>query len=55
MLGPPIQNKACCSLCSYGDHLVFTVTKNTQLTLFEDALYHYMRADGLEPYMEGSK
>lgn len=55
VLGPPIQNKACCSLCSYGDHLVFTVTKNTQLTLFEDALYHYMRADGLEPYMEGSK
>ena len=55
VLGPPIQNRACCSLCSFGDRAVFTVTKNTQLTLFEDALYRYFCENGLEPYVEGSR
>ncbi len=54
VLGPPISNKAGCSLCSYGDKAVFTVTKNTPVTLLEDALYRLLAQDGLEPYMEGS-
>lgn len=54
VLGPPITNRACCALCSYGDHLMLTVTKNTQVTSFEDALYRLLAEDGLAPYMEGS-
>ena len=33
---------------------VLTVTKNTHLTLFEDALYRYLCQLGLTPFMEGS-
>ncbi|MEG0742624.1 MAG: hypothetical protein RR521_10365 [Clostridia bacterium] len=55
VLGPPIQNRACCSLCSFGDHAVFTVVKNTTLPLFEDALYRHLMENGLEPYMEGTE
>ncbi len=55
VLGPPIQNRACCSLCSFGDRAVLTVTKNTQLTLFEDSLYRHFQENGLTPYMEGSR
>ncbi|MEG0048610.1 MAG: hypothetical protein RR865_05560 [Clostridia bacterium] len=54
VLGAPIQNRACCSLCSFGDCAVFTVTKNTQLTLFEDSLYQRFCELGLEPMVEGS-
>ncbi len=54
VLGPPVENRAICSACSYGDKTVLTVVKNTRLTLFEDALYHHLRQAGLEPYMEGS-
>jgi hypothetical protein len=54
VLGAPITNRACCALCSYGDMAVLSVTKNTPLTLFEDALYRILREDGLEPIMEGS-
>ena len=55
VLGPPIQNRACCSMCSFGDRAVLTVTKNTTLTLFEDALYTHLVQNGLEPYMEGTQ
>ena len=55
VLGSPIQNRACCSMCSFGDRAVFTVTKNTALTLFEDSLYRRFVENGLQPYMEGTK
>jgi len=54
VLGPPITNRVACALCSYEDHAVFTVTKNTQTPTFENALYHLLAKDGLTPYMEGS-
>ena len=54
VLGPPISNRAVCALCSYEDHAVFTVTKNTQLPTFENALYRLLTEDGFAPYMEGS-
>ncbi|MEG2187155.1 MAG: hypothetical protein RR085_07505 [Clostridia bacterium] len=55
MLGPPISNKAVFSLCSYGEHAVLTITKNTRLPDVEEALYRVLCDDGLEPYVEGSK
>lgn len=55
VLGPPILNRACCSLCSFGDRAVFTVVKNTALTAFEDSLYRHFCENGLTPYMEGSE
>lgn len=54
VLGAPVANRACCSLCSYGDRAVLTVTKNTPITLFEDTLYRLLCADGFDLYMEGS-
>ncbi len=54
VLGPPITNKASCAICSFGDRLVFTVTKNTAVTTLEDALYRLLKEDGFEPFMEGS-
>lgn len=54
VLGPPVENRAALSVCSYGDTTVLTVTKNTYLTLFEDALYQYLCNEGLNPYVEGS-
>lgn len=54
VLGPPVENKAVLSVCSYGDKTVLTVVKNTHLTLFEDALYQHLCEEGLKPYMEGS-
>lgn len=54
VLGAPIRNRACCSLCSFQDRAVLTVTKNTPLTLFEDSLYRHFVESGLEPYMEGT-
>ena len=54
VLGPPIKNRAVCSLCSCGDRAVFTVVKNTALPVFENALYAYMVKLGLEPYVEGT-
>lgn len=54
VLGPSAQNRAACSMCSFGDRAVFTVTKNTALPLFEDALYRHFIELGLEPYMEGT-
>ena len=54
VLGPPVENRAVLSVCSYGDKTVLTVVKNTHLTLFEEALYGYLKQAGLEPYMEGS-
>jgi NRPS condensation-like uncharacterized protein len=54
VLGPPVENRAVCSVCSYGGKTVLTVVKNTHLTTFEDALYEHLKAVGLEPYMEGS-
>jgi hypothetical protein len=54
VLGPPIQNRAVCSMCSYGDRAVFTVVKNTALPVFENALYAQLVKLGLEPYVEGT-
>ena len=54
VLGAPIRNRACCSLCSFQDRAVLTVTKSTPLTLFEDSLYRHFVESGLEPYMEGT-
>lgn len=54
VLGPPVENRAICSLCSYSSKSVLTVVKNTHVTLFEDALYHYLCQLGLTPVMEGS-
>ncbi len=54
VLGPPIINRATCAMCSYGDHLVLTLTKNTQNPTFENALYRMLCDAGLDPYMEGS-
>ena len=54
VLGAPIRNRACCSLCSFQDRAVLTVTKNTPLPLFEDSLYRHFVESGLEPYMEGT-
>ncbi|MEA4998652.1 MAG: hypothetical protein VB087_04600 [Candidatus Limiplasma sp.] len=54
VLGPPIRNRAICSLCSYGDKAVFTVVKNTALPVFENVLYAQMVKHGLQPYVEGS-
>lgn len=54
VLGPPIKNRAVCSLCSYGDRAVLTVVKNTALPVFEDTLYIALRDLGLAPYVEGT-
>ena len=54
VLGPPIQNRAVCSLCSYEDRAVFTVVKNTALPVFENALYDALCELGLSPYVEGT-
>ncbi len=55
VLGAPVRNRASCSMCSFGGKAVFTVTKNTSNTLFEDSLYNYLTDDGLKPYMEGTQ
>ena len=52
--GPPILNRATCAMCSFENKAVLTITKNTTLTLFEDALYRLLMEDGFTPYMEGS-
>ena len=54
VLGPPIRNRAVCSLCSYGDRAVLTVVKITTLPVFEDSLYNALNALGLAPYVEGT-
>ncbi|NLI20089.1 MAG: hypothetical protein GX418_00855 [Clostridiales bacterium] len=54
VLGPPIRNRAVCSLCSYGDRAVFTVVKNTTLPVFENTLFEEMTRLGLKPYVEGT-
>ena len=54
VLGPPIRNRAVCSMCSYGDRAVFTIVKNTALPVFENALYAQLVKLGLEPYVEGT-
>ena len=54
VLGPPIRNRANCSLCSYGDRAVFTIVKTTALPVFENALYAQLMRLGLEPYVEGT-
>lgn len=54
VLGPPVRNKACCSLCSYGDTAVLTLTKITQLSTLEDSLYRLLVEEGFTPYVEGS-
>ncbi len=55
VLAPPVENRAACSVCTYGDRTVLSVIKNTQLTLFEEALYQRLTDVGLTPYMEGSE
>lgn len=55
VLGPPIKNRAICSLCSLGDKAVFTVVKNTALPVFETTLYAQLVKLGLEPYVEGTQ
>lgn len=54
VLGPPIRNRANCSLCSYGDRAVLTIVKTTALPVFENALYAQLMRLGLEPYVEGT-
>lgn len=54
VLGPPIRNRAVCSLCSYEDRAVFTVVKITALPVFENAVYDYLTQLGLDPYVEGT-
>ncbi len=54
VLGPPVENRAALSVCSFGDKTVLTVVKNTHVTLFEDALYQYLCGAGFSVYMEGS-
>lgn len=54
VLGPPVENRAALSVCSFGDKTVLTVVKNTHVTLFEDALYRYLTEAGFSVYMEGS-
>ena len=54
VLGPPVENRAVLSVCSYRDKTVLTVVKNTHLPIFEDALYRYLCGIGLTPDMEGS-
>ncbi len=53
-LGPPIKNRALCSLCSYEDKAVFTVIKTTALPVFENEIYAQLVKLGLEPYVEGT-
>ena len=55
VLGPPIRNRAVCSLCSYGDRAVFTVVKTTALPVFENTLFAVLSKLGLEPYVEGTR
>lgn len=54
VLGPSVQNRAVCSLCSYGDRAVLTVIKMTALPAFENALFDQLSALGLAPYVEGT-
>ena len=54
ILGPPDTSRANFALCSFEDKAVLTVTKNTALTVLEDALYRLLCEAGLAPYMEGS-
>jgi hypothetical protein len=52
--GPPNSNRLVCSLCSYGEHAVLTIVKNTPYQMFENAFYDQLRSLGLPPYVEGS-
>jgi hypothetical protein len=54
VLGPPNRNRLVCSLCSYEEHAVFTIVKNTTYPMFENVLYNQLSALGLTPYVEGS-
>ncbi len=54
VLGVPVRNRAVCSLCSYGEHAVFTIVKNTVLPVFEHAFYEALRDLGLSPAVEGT-
>lgn len=55
VLGPPSRSRACCAMASFGGTTVLTVTKSTQHSAFEDALYNLLCDGGLRPRVEGTR
>ncbi|MCE5343049.1 MAG: hypothetical protein LLF96_05585 [Eubacteriales bacterium] len=54
VLGPPIRNRLGCSLCSYGEHAMFTIVESSAFPVFENVLYDQLCALSLTPYVEGT-
>ncbi len=54
VLGPRITNRASCTLVSYQDTTMLSVSKLTKDPSFEEKLYTLLQADGLNVSVEGS-
>ncbi len=54
VIGPPITNRATCTLGTFNDTAIFTVTKTTLDPTFEETMYELLLADGIGIEVEGS-
>ena len=54
VMGPPITNRASCSVITMNDIATFSITKTTFDPTFEEAMYDLLLADGISITVEGS-
>ena len=54
VLGPPITNRAACSIVTMNDIATFTITKTTLDPTFEEAMHDLLLADNISMTVEGS-
>lgn len=55
VLGTAITNRVGCSMLTYGNTAMLSVSKNTADPSFEEAMYELLCRDGLTPDVEGSE
>ncbi len=55
MTGPPITNRASCSVVTMNDTMTFTIAKATLDPSFEEAMYDLLLANGISVVVEGSE
>ena len=55
LLGPSTVNRVGCSMVSYGDTAVFSVSKNTGDPTFEERIYRLLQEEGIDCTVTGSE
>ena len=55
VLGTAVTNRASCSMITFENAAVLSIAKYTADPSFEEKLYSLLKADGLEPNVEGSE